>query len=244
MTYFVVSDVHSFYDEMLKALEDKGFDINNPEHIIINCGDALDRGSKPFEVLDFFMNKLPKGRRILIRGNHEDLMEEALARGYFMVHDIHNGTQQTAFKLTNSQDLNEFDAIQNMKKHQLYNKYVSECVDFREIGDYIFVHGWIPCKPYVYKYQEDWREGDWKSARWYNGMEMWHKGVREPNKTIVCGHWHSSFGNCYYHQDGLEFPNKFNKGKANFKPFIDEGIVALDACTALSHFVNCLKIEV
>lgn len=54
--YFVVTDVHGFYDEMTSALNEKGFDINNPEHIIISCGDLLDRGPKPKECIDFMMN--------------------------------------------------------------------------------------------------------------------------------------------------------------------------------------------
>ncbi len=30
MKYFVSSDIHGFYDEWMKTLKDKGFDINNP----------------------------------------------------------------------------------------------------------------------------------------------------------------------------------------------------------------------
>ena len=30
---FVVADVHSFYEEMLAALKDKGFDRDDPDHI-------------------------------------------------------------------------------------------------------------------------------------------------------------------------------------------------------------------
>ena len=35
--YFVVADIHSFYDEFMKALNDAGFDINNEDHILISC---------------------------------------------------------------------------------------------------------------------------------------------------------------------------------------------------------------
>ena len=54
--YFVVADVHSFYDEMMAALTNEGFDVNNPDHIVINCGDMMDRGPKSREMLDFFYN--------------------------------------------------------------------------------------------------------------------------------------------------------------------------------------------
>ena len=41
---FVVSDVHSFYNHLIKALNEKGFDKNNPDHWFVSCGDLLDRG--------------------------------------------------------------------------------------------------------------------------------------------------------------------------------------------------------
>ena len=72
--FFVIADVHSFYDEMKQALDTAGFDINNPEHVLISCGDVLDRGPKSIDVLEFLMS-VPKERRVFVRGNHEDLLE-------------------------------------------------------------------------------------------------------------------------------------------------------------------------
>ena len=48
-TCFVVADVHSFYDEMIAALDGAGFDPANPDHIFVCLGDLLDRGDKPLE---------------------------------------------------------------------------------------------------------------------------------------------------------------------------------------------------
>lgn len=242
MKYFCISDVHGFYNEMLRALTKAGFDVNNPNHVLVHCGDALDRGSQPEEVLDFFMNKVPSDRRILVRGNHEDLMENAIARGVFGMHDFHNGTAQTAFKLTGT--LNETEALFEMSRHELYNRYIRECLPYYETKNAVFVHGWVPCEVvYPYKLDENWREGDWKGARWINGMEAWSKGIRVPDKTVLCGHWHASWGHSHLHGDGAEFPNNYMGLKAHFSPFIDDNIVALDACTALSHKVNCYVFE-
>lgn len=44
--YFICSDVHGFYTEWMKALKEAGFDIENPNHKIIHCGDLLDRGEE------------------------------------------------------------------------------------------------------------------------------------------------------------------------------------------------------
>ena len=82
MKYFIVADVHGFYDEMLEALDRAGFDPDNPNHTFVSLGDALDRGKQANEVLGFFV-MLPKERRIFILGNHEILMEEALHKNGF-----------------------------------------------------------------------------------------------------------------------------------------------------------------
>lgn len=47
MKFFVISDVHGYYDEMVQTLEAAGFDPNNEEHWLISCGDEIDRGSEP-----------------------------------------------------------------------------------------------------------------------------------------------------------------------------------------------------
>ena len=53
---FVISDVHSYFDEMLSALNEAGFDPNNEQHWLISCGDHWDRGLKPVEVMNYLMN--------------------------------------------------------------------------------------------------------------------------------------------------------------------------------------------
>lgn len=261
--YFIVSDVHSFYDEMQKALARNDWDINNPDHIFVSLGDLLDRGPKSLECLQF-VNSLPKKRKILIRGNHEDLMEECLERGYYERHDLHNGTVNTIQDVTGIQDsINNYkDQIESMKSNKEWKQYIRSCVNYAEVGNSIFVHGWIPAIPeeerefmgktYVtrYGYKNNWRKSktsSWKEARWLNGMKLWSYGVDEQGKTIYCGHWHCSWGHAILHNEGVEFPLK-NKAQdtvyeANFFPFYDEGIVAIDACTVISGMVNCAIIE-
>ena len=96
--YFISSDIHGFFDEWQKALRGKGFDIANPDHIIVVCGDIFDRGSKPLEVYGF-LRGLPRERRILIRGNHETLLRELVDRRYALDHDYHNRTLDTLYFL-------------------------------------------------------------------------------------------------------------------------------------------------
>jgi len=62
--------------------------------------------------------------------------------------------------------------------------------------------------------------------------------VYENEKTIVCGHWHASYGHAVFENHGTEFG-----ADADFRPYYGSGITALDACTAASGFVNCIAID-
>lgn len=266
---FCISDVHSFYDEMILALDEKGYDKDNSDHILVSCGDLLDRGSQANECLQF-INNLPQDRKILIRGNHELLMDNILyKKGYFDSWDYSNGTVDTIEQLTKITESCDGDnnqyvrqvMIDDMKHNKQWTKYYNDTVMFAEIGKYIFVHGWIPIDYgdsdfYTFTpksiYNPNWRDSsyrDWKDATWLNGMEQWSNGIVEPNKTIVCGHWHTSWGHTHLHGIGEEWGGGIDFGNnedysAHFEPFEDEGIIALDACTAYSGQVNCYIIEV
>lgn len=69
-------------------------------------------------------------------------------------------------------------------------------------------------------------------------MEAARQGVIAPHKTIVCGHWHTSYGHARIEGVGSELG-----ADADFSPCRAAGIIALDACTARSHRVNCVVIE-
>ena len=250
MKYFVVADVHGFYPELQEALDRAGFDSHNPEHIFVSLGDLFDRCDYPIECLKFVLH-LPKERCVLIRGNHEDLMEAAIARGDFRYHDWHNGTVMTALSLCADPALPTSEVLESVSENELYRSYIERTIPYYETKHYIFVHGWIPCRvsydkhgKEIYTKQKNWRKGDWEKARWFNGMELWHQGIKFAHKTILCGHWHTSYGHSKFHNDGVEFIDRYAdpetpNNTANYSPFVDLGIVALDACTAVSHSINC-----
>ena len=232
---FVVADVHSYYEEMLAALNKQGFNRNDPDHIFVSLGDLLDRGPAPLKCLTF-VNSLPIDRKILIRGNHEDLLEECLSRRDFSMIDIHNGTMDTVRSLAGTDNqADSYEMFSSARNNPMLTKYLSTLRDYAEIDNYIFVHGWIPSRKK--SPGKDWRFGDWNRARWFNGMKKWRQGAKLPNKTILCGHWHTSWGHSVLEKKGTELG-----AKANFSPFIHPGIVALDACTDYSHQVNCFVI--
>lgn len=247
--FFVCADIHSyfhiFYDELIK----KGYDKDNPDHYIICCGDYFDRGPEPLATYDFFMNS---PRTILIKGNHEDLMTKCLERRYWMYHDAANGTVATilAFGQRDPKDIDKFKEACSVAEMKL-KYFFDRMVNYFETEKYIFVHGWIPCHEdssnifwngdKEYYWNPNWREAhdwEWDNARWLNGMKMAKNRVIEPDKTIVCGHWHTSWGHCRYEHHGSEFEQD-----ADFSPYVAEGIIAIDACTAFSGKANILVIE-
>lgn len=258
MKYYVVSDVHGFYTPMMSALKEKGFFEDKEPHKLIVCGDLFDRGEEAEKIQDFICDLLEKDLVILIRGNHEDLIEELVENfSYLMTinilvsHHWHNQTPQTVFQLTHS---NLHEAItkpekiaRKMRKTPFFRKILPAMADYYETEKYVFVHGWIPAdgvggsRPLYFYPIENWRESGvdrWKDARWINGMFAALCGVTEPGKTIVCGHWHASYGHSVPEGKCSEFGDD-----ADFTPYYGEGVIAIDACTARSGFVNCIVLE-
>ena len=260
MFYFVITDVHSYYDQMKAALDEAGFDENNPNHTLISLGDAIDRGPRPNEVIKYLVN-LP--RKILIRGNHEDLLQELLDDPWGPKgHDITNGTYNTAVELaskhhkinygtniskTYAKYLEWCDIAKWAKAEKTYRAYDKLLVDYAEIGKYIFVHGWIPCfsktdidggkKVKKYKYNPNWKNADyltWCNARWESGIDCTINEIFVPNKVIVCGHWHATAWHEHF-EKRLPF--------ADNTPYIGENVIALDACTAYTKKVNVFVFE-
>lgn len=238
MKIFAVSDVHGFYSEMRTALNTAGFDPNNDEHWLFVLGDIIDRGREPNELIEYLIN-LP--RKILIRGNHEDLFLEACQRGYCMMHDIHNGTLQTI------EDLSGITMITGREQNAFLAAYskmkplLNSMVNYIETEKYVFVHSWLPTmhvggNPIIHA---NWRNADnklWNKARWINPFEAARNGILF-DKTIVFGHWHCSAG--WAKKLGIsEFGDD-----ARFDTFYGDGYIGLDACTVRTHKVNCLVIE-
>ncbi len=248
MRYYVTADPHGFLTELKNVLEKQGFFTDPQPHKLIICGDLFDRGTEAVAMQEFILDLLRKDQVILIRGNHEDLAMDLLNSwhlgGYLAPHHRSNGTVDTVFQLTNSQpaDLtwNDERIGRRFLNSTLVQRLIPEMVDYFETPHYIFVHGWIPSHPGGI-FMENWRQAtgaQWARARWVNGMDAAHNGLTEPGKTVVCGHWHCSYGHAVFEGTGTEF------GKtADFSPYYGNGIIALDACTAASGQVNCIVIE-
>lgn len=244
---FCISDVHGFYDEMCKALDEAGFDPNNEDHWLISCGDHFDRGDQPAEIMKYLMS-LP--RKILIKGNHEQLLVDCCERGYAMGHDFSNGTVATINNLGDAGMGYSFDecCTRTLVRTHIF---MDSMVNYFETANYIFCHGFLPvqyddCLPPYYrrnrKYSkmENWREAhqfQWDDAMWLNSYDMVDQGL-DIEKCVVAGHWNASYGR-YKTMGKPEF-----SPYTDFSPFYyDDKLIMIDACTAYSGKVNCLVLE-
>lgn len=260
MKIFVASDLHSFYTAFKKELDKKGFEANNPEHLLVICGDVFDRGPESKEIYEYLNNLT---NVVLIKGNHEELMEAVWERGHCEHHDIKNGTLRTINDLFYAEaDFELHDAVKLSEK--ILRPFFDKFVNYFETKNYIFIHGWIPCetfdgadKPwYLQKrkleYRPDWRNSndvEWSGARWINGINAGYiNNIIEPGKTIICGHWHCSYGH-YFKSSKKALKNDTPVEHEEFgdtaiwRPFKAKGIMAIDRCTAHTGKVNVVVLE-
>jgi serine/threonine protein phosphatase 1 len=237
--FYIISDVHGFYKEMKAALDIAGFDPNDENSWLISLGDELDRGPMPEEVISYLMS-LP--RAIFVRGNHQQLMEEMLQRGYPLKHDWQNGTMGSVLDLApNAKTATEAFAV----AYEKLKPFFAKTVDYVELRNHILVHSFVPLKnldgiPGYYTsnrkfaIDQDWRyahTSDWNDARWGNPFLLAEQGFL-PNKKLVFGHWGT-----YEHR-----PRDY-EGEDLFDIYYGDGYIGIDATTALSGKCNVLVLE-
>lgn len=250
MKYYVTADIHGFLSLFRRALEESGYYEDTDEKKLIICGDLFDRGEEAEELQDYILDLMEKNEVILVKGNHEDCFCDLVTTdaGLPYRHHVHNGTFQTALDLTGYDTviagIRHYDFAEAGRKTPYYTRIIPSMIDYYETDHYIFVHGWIPCYKYkdgTFKKRSDWRDAgreEWEMARWVNGMDAAKAGLTEEGKTIVCGHWHCSYGHSEFEGVGSEFGPD-----ADFSPYYAQGIIALDACTAHSGRVNVVVLE-
>lgn len=247
MKYYVVADVHAYYSIMYRALETAGFFSDPEPHILIALGDFFDRGPEPKETQQFLLDLMAKNAVILIRGNHDDLFEELATKDHGLPysHHILNGTYESALVLTGfdpyQAKMQNYAFAEAIKQTPLFAKILPAMRDYYETKQYVFVHGWIPTFHDGHEFWENpnWRDATptaWKMARWYNGMDL--APTTSEKKTVVCGHWHCSYGHFRIEGKGSEFG-----ADADYTPFYGRNVIGIDACTARSGSVNVLVLN-
>ena len=219
MKYFVVSDIHSFYVELKRALDKAGFNKRNKDHTLIVCGDVFDRGSETVELYKF-LTSIPKKRCILIKGNHELLYEELLEKSFPESHDFSNHTVDTFCQIAGyspeiltSKYWRDLGDVPYERIQQAWQEIITEVKQspitawlqsdrwkyWHEVGNYIFVHSFIPLKnldrmPAYYTYNRKFEYfKDWRKTA--NNFELEDATWGCPYQQYLDGHFKEEAAN-------------------------------------------------
>lgn len=227
---FVVSDVHGFYSQLKEALDQAGFDKDNEDHLLVCCGDYFDRGNENMQVLQFFERLRHK---VLLRGNHEDMLLKLLQTGKLLPHHYINGTFATLQNFLGKYSIEPTnDAIDFSGKTRIVDRvceFIEETVDYFETEHYVFVHGWLPEKAQTQQQRQKASPESWAKARWVKWTEKYDGTRPLPDKTLVCGHMPAFFAP--------------GRGQNDSEIFYGNGMIAIDAGTADVKRVNVLVLE-
>lgn len=236
-TLFVISDIHGYYREMLEALQKAGFDPSDADHVLVSLGDLFDRGPDSVRVFRYIM-ALP--RKILIRGNHELRLQSILEQRYVQSYDYSNGTVDTLHAFFGIDCVAHGGIFMTSDDDPTYRQllaYLQGARNYYEWGDYIFTHGWLPIDDSVPpRLLPSWRSAPakaWHNACWLEWQQLYKTNAKPRDKVLVCGH---RSANMAYWFDPA-------RTSSDYSTFFGDGVIVLDACTAVSGQVNVLVLS-
>lgn len=234
--YFVISDIHGHFDEMIRDLETNNFNQNDISHHLIVLGDLFDRGTQSKEVLEY-MYKLRKLNKVtIILGNHDNFLVDFLDGDYrrLLFNMQYNGFKVTLESLVGkplsyNEDWEEINYEIKSKFIYLYN-FLTTTHLYLEIGDYIFVHGGI-------KYNNgDWRNNIKEDFTWSRESQL----ERVPGKIVVSGHERVSV----IRHPAMDQEELFIINPDAFSIMEKEGKILIDSFVEISKKINVLILEI
>jgi serine/threonine protein phosphatase 1 len=261
--FFVVSDVHGEYNAMVQALNEAGYNRENPEHFFVCLGDSFDRGRNSRDIYNFF-TRLPKDRSVFVKGNHDCFFEEYLEKGmdgeFVLFNILHNGLGATidSFGCMNIANFGaSMEALEDargyiVREYPNLLSFIKKMPLWFETDNTILVHaGLNPALP-------DWQLTDEHYALW--DITDAHKRVPSTMKTIIFGHYHADQVFDQAEREGIKaykvddhpslglpktlFYSAYgNKDKFGCTVIPNSFKIAIDGCTNLTEKVNVLVFE-
>lgn len=262
-TIFAVSDIHGEAKCLKESLKKAGYDENNPNHLLVSIGDALDRGDECLEVYEYLKRLFDEGKAIVLKGNHTGFFTNYLdGTSLDPFNYFHNGTRETMADFLHqtapfeswcvlAKDIDvptigDFAEWLSGAKKEINEEYpeLLEWLKTRpyyfETKNYIFTHGAIDTNA------KDWHEPhcmryhftDWEALMWDDGS-FFGKEINNTDKTVVIGH----FGTSTLRKKYGYSPNRNPLGSFDILRRKDGRVIAIDATTNYSKKVNVLVIE-
>lgn len=167
MADYVIGDIHGEIEQLKTIIEKISYDPAADKLIFL--GDYVDRGADSYQVYKY-IRELDNGKNIFLRGNHEEMMIDAVLNDNKIKLWYHNGGRETERSFPNERELEKaahfFDSLPYYNANQ----------------DYIFVHGGIqPDKSLDQQTEHDlvWIRQAFLAAKAEDFKE---------NRTVVAGH--------------------------------------------------------
>ena len=226
MKFFVFSDIHSCINELKSALNQVGYNKNDDTHKLLFLGDAFDKGNMHYETYLFLKENIENNKLIWIKGNHEHYLLRSLEKGITSgftedtIRDIAIGLDSKAINYSDS------ECIKVLKDNGVDKFIINNTLNYYETSNYVFTHGVIPFNTNN-TYDPNWRNRQNKD--WYKCINTGYKklldnNIRIPNKTLVCGHQYCGV-------------------KKDTKPFITDGLIAIDGNCYKTGIMNVIVVE-
>lgn len=258
MKYFVFSDVHGCYKELIESLTNAGYNENDINHKLIFLGDAFDKNRDDYNMYLFLKNNIINNKLIWVLGNH-DLYLLNVLRNRKINKFCYNTVLNIAKGLNNDLiDIN--DCINELIKDGLYDLLMNNTKYYYETNKYVLAHAFIPYNKKELKYDPKWKEAstsEWCAA--LNNMKGFKLALVDkiivPNKTLVLGHIGAYYGNLTKYNKELEVDSKEFKSFGNkiirkckenikyFKTFTSESVIGIDSRCFETGFVNIFTFE-
>lgn len=166
-----IGDIHGCFDALASLSESVPF---RADDTFVLLGDLVDRGPDSKEVVDWAIEQCLEDRCIVVRGNHEIMMLEALAGRMPMQHWLQVGGRATLESYRIGEGRRSQFEVPDAHRWFLER----ELKPYYETEDYIFVHATLEADVPLTEQSESalyWERFDW--------IEPHHSG-----KTVICGH--------------------------------------------------------
>jgi serine/threonine protein phosphatase 1 len=128
MAEYVIGDIHGEIDELKNILYK--IDYKPTQDRLIFVGDYIDRGANSYQVYKYIRD-LDDGKNIFLRGNHEEMMIDAVLNEAKIDLWYHNGGQATETSFPNHSALKEAA------------RFFDSLPYYHSNSEYIFVHAGI-----------------------------------------------------------------------------------------------------
>lgn len=235
MKYYVISDIHAHFDEMIRDLAKIGYNEANLNHHLIVIGDMFDRGSKAKETLEYIYRLSQQQKATVILGNHDYFLIEFFDQNYKRV-DFNiekNGFKETLKSLYGKDfDKEDYDMVResiNSSYPYLYD-WLSKLPLYYELDQYVFVHGGV--NPSL----ENWKEDTRRNFTWNKEYDQ----PRLQNKIVIAGHHRVAT----IHKEAKEYDIVFKEEPHLFDILYLDGKILIDSYVEISKKINVLVLEV